>query len=80
MTCNCSTVRAPGGFSSFPDYEAHKRRVEDSGLFSPTAVGQRYASVGGIDEFWYQCRACGHVWRLVEPDPPFKGVWTEVSG
>lgn len=79
MTCGGFGLKAAGGFSSFPDYEAHKQSVVDSGLFLPVQVGQRYAGVGGIDEHWYKCKSCGRVWRLVEPDPPFKGMWSEVS-
>lgn len=78
MTCNCLELKPVGGFGSFPDYEAHKRRVIDSGLFHSIAVGHGYADVGGLDEFWFKCRSCGKVWRLVEPDPPFKGMWSEV--
>lgn len=78
MTCGCSALREPGGFSNFPEYEEHKRRVIESGLFVPALVRQQYADVGGVDEAWYECRTCGRIWRLVEPDPPFKGVWGEV--
>ena len=79
MTCDCFSLKPDGSFSSFPDYDTHKRRVEDSGLFVSVPVGKRYAEVGGIDEYWYECRSCGRIWRLVEPDPPFKGVWQEVT-
>ncbi len=78
MTCGCFNLKPVGGFSSFPDYEAHKKRVTDSDLFLSVEVGQRYAGVAGLDEYWFKCKSCGHVWRLVEPDPPFKGMWSEV--
>lgn len=78
MTCRCSELKDIGGFSSFPDYELHKKSVISSGLFSPIQVTQRYAGIGGVDEDWYKCNLCSRVWRLVEPDPPFKGMWAEV--
>ena len=30
------------------------------------------------DEHWYQCRSCGQRWRLVGPDPPFRGIFKKV--
>lgn len=32
----------------------------------------------GLPEKWYRCIHCGTVWRLVEPDPPFGGLWKKV--
>lgn len=79
MTCECCGFRTTGSFSSFPEYDACKKRVESSGLFISVPVEKRYADVGGIDEYWYRCRSCDRVWRLVEPDPPFGGIWQEVA-
>lgn len=78
-SCSCTQIREAGGFSSFPDYEVHKEAVLNSGLFDTEPVTQRYGGVGGLEESWSRCKACGELWRLVEPDPPFKGMWSPVS-
>lgn len=31
------------------------------------------------DEHWYQCVANHEVWRLVGPDPPFRGVFKRIE-
>jgi hypothetical protein len=31
------------------------------------------------DEHWYQCGADPEVWRLVGPDPPFRGVFKRLD-
>ncbi|ANN28933.1 TPA: hypothetical protein I7221_10680 [Vibrio vulnificus] len=81
MSCNkCETVKEVGGFNSFPDYASHKQAVIQNDSFKSVPVLVRYGSIGGVDEDWFECMACGSVWRLVEPDPPFKGMWTKVSG
>lgn len=77
--CHCCSIREVGGFSCFPDYDHHKRRVTDSDNFELITVAQRYGGIGGLDESWVRCKRCGQVWRVVEPDPPFKGMWAEVT-
>ena len=37
-------------------------------------VTSRYANVGETENL-YRCKTCGSVWRLIEPDPPFSGLW-----
>lgn len=34
--------------------------------------------VGGLNERWYRNTSTGEVWRLVDPDGPFRGVWERV--
>jgi hypothetical protein len=31
------------------------------------------------DEHWYECLASNDVWRLVGPDPPFRGIFKKVE-
>ena len=76
--CGCESFRAEGGFKDFPDYEDCKRNAVSSDIFSPVVVSRKYAGAGGLDEFWFKCNICERVWRLVEPDPPFKGMWSQV--
>ena len=79
MNCVCMNIKTPGVFNSFSDYEAHKKELINSGLFVAVPVAQPYANVGGLEEAWYKCKHCNCLWRLVEPDPPFKGIWQQVD-
>jgi len=33
----------------------------------------------GFDEFWFKCCDSAEVWRLVAPEPPFRGYWGPVA-
>ena len=42
-------------------------------------VEVRYSNAGLLKERWYRNTETGEVWRLVEPDYPFQGVWERVG-
>jgi len=31
------------------------------------------------DEHWYQCLPSNEIWRLVSPEPPFRGVFKKLD-
>jgi hypothetical protein len=31
------------------------------------------------DEHWYQCLASNETWRLVSPEPPFRGIFKKLE-
>jgi hypothetical protein len=33
----------------------------------------------GLDEKWFKCRRTNEVWRLVAPEPPFRGTWEPIT-
>jgi hypothetical protein len=41
-------------------------------------VKKRYSGVEW-DEHWYRCLSTRDVWRLIAPDPPFKGLFKPVN-
>ncbi|WP_229604028.1 MULTISPECIES: hypothetical protein [Pseudomonas] len=78
MICGCSGLREVGGFASFPEYDDFLKTLKSSDLFFSVEVEKNYSGVGGLEEFWFKCRECGDIWRIVEPDPPFGGMWCKV--
>lgn len=74
--CDCN-IREKGGFNGWNDFDVHSRQVIDSGTFREVPVEKPYSNIGLIEK-WYKCRKCGNLWRLVEPDPPFKGNWSNI--
>lgn len=76
--CDCEKLREPRSFAGWNDFDAFVALLKAANDFSPTPVTAPYSNVGLL-EYWYQCRKCQGVWRLVEPDPPFAGLWERVS-
>lgn len=75
--CSCGVESFVGTFRSPSDYEALLNAIARSDCLSEVPVLQRYDDVGG-KERWFACAKCGRRWRLVDPDPPFTGIWQEV--
>lgn len=73
--CHCN-IRNDGGFSNWDDFDKFSVCIANSNL-KEIPVKEPYSDIGFI-EMWYQCNKCGSIWRLVEPDPPFKGNWSKV--
>lgn len=76
--CSCTAIRDEGPFSGWDDYDAFLNSVTQFPSLQPVAVKTHYANVG-LQERWYECSLCHSVWRLVEPDPPFCGMWEKVE-
>lgn len=76
-TCSCS-VRGSGPFKGWNDYDEFKTYIDKNTNFDPSPVVDRFSNVGLVER-WYRCRNCSCMWRLVEPDPPFAGIWERVQ-
>jgi len=76
--CNCNS-RVNSIFNEWEDYYKHQEKVNDNIYFKNMPVLVPYTDTGFIEK-WYQCNKCGVKWRLVEPDLPFRGNWSKVSG
>lgn len=74
--CKCQ-IRNEGGFGGWADFDEFSAQITDTD-FIAVPVKTKYSSIGFIEK-WFQCNECGNVWRLVEPDPPFKGNWSQIS-
>lgn len=76
--CSCMDVRMEDSFSGWNDFDDFSSSLRMDPRFVPIEVKVPYSNVG-LQESWYKCRACDVVWRLVEPDPPFGGLWSKVT-
>ena len=77
ISCNCE-IRPQGGFKGWDEFGAFVKVLEIDPIFMPISVSQPYSGVGFM-ESWYRCTACLATWRLVEPDPPFTGLWARIE-
>lgn len=48
------------------------------GVISDIQVGERYSGATTLEERWIRGES-GEIWRLVAPDPPFRGVFEKVQ-
>ena len=78
IECACQRLRRVGPFAGWDDFEHFLSALEQVNVLERVPIAKKYANVGEV-ETWYRCRACHSVWRLVEPDPPFAGVWERVQ-
>ena len=79
MACEWEPVRE---FGSSREYERFQQRMEDqvaSGLAARVPVQSPYSGSSLWEEHWYECLSDRQVWRLVAPDPPFKGIFKPVA-
>lgn len=68
--------RSPGEFDRFAAWLAGLVERRD---LETVAVRSRYAGLHGPTERWYRRPSSGEVWRLVEPDVPFLGVFERID-
>ena len=76
--CTCDQLRDRQDFDDLRDFTEHLRAIQAAGTLVEIPVEVPYANIGEI-ESWYRCDRCDAVWRLVEPDGPFRGVWRRVE-
>lgn len=76
--CECENIRSPGPFAGGRDFDSFSAKLKAEPLLIPVPVKIPYSTVGLLER-WYQCSRCSIVWRLVEPDPPFPGLWGRVE-
>lgn len=77
-SCMCGGIHDVGAFSGWDDFDKTERALKASADFVEVPVTDPYSNVG-LTESWYECQRCKTIWRLVEPDAPFAGLWKRVS-
>ena len=68
------------GFASPEEFERFKRWIASAlgeAALVEIQIETPYSGSLMFDEHWYQATA-GSIWRLVAPDPPFRGVFERV--
>lgn len=78
VQCDCEKFRESGAFAGWRDFDSFVVILKAANEFSNIPVVEPYSNVGLL-ESWYQCGKCQDIWRLVEPDPPFAGLWERTS-
>lgn len=76
--CSCCRLREPGPFTGWSDFDSFVSSLRNSAALTPVPIEAPYFNVGLL-ESWYRCSKCRGIWRLVEPDPPFAGLWERIS-
>ena len=76
--CSCGMDQILGNFRTPSEYMALSILISRTASLKETPVLMPYDDVG-CKEKWFTCGVCGGVWRLVDPDPPFTGLWERVQ-
>lgn len=75
--CECEHMRSSESFAGWNAYDDFSKIIKNSPQFLSIPVKVPYSTVR-LNEDWHQCVSCHSVWRLVEPDPLFSGLWKKV--
>jgi len=70
------------GFASPGEYERFVRYIEgqvSAGVAREVSVDRLYGKGMLYGGRWFQDAKNGSIWRLVPPDPTFKGLWEPVN-
>jgi hypothetical protein len=67
--------QTPGEFNRFVGFL--KSQVK-SGCLQEIAADPAYAKGELVGGRWFREIKSGKVWRLIDPDPPFRGLWEMV--
>ena len=71
--CICNSYRENKSFDSYDDFNNFNNSITEINHFVEVSVENYYSNVG-LEERWFKCTKCNKIWRLIEPDPPFKGI------
>lgn len=77
MTMNIEIPLETVSFNDFIEYEKLEAILDSADNFEKIDVEDPYSPVG-LTERWYLNKSTGEKWRLVRPDPPFRGIWSKV--
>lgn len=81
MTTAGCDWEAIDGFDSLADYRRFRNWIEGqitSGLVASVPVTKPYSGSTLWEEHWFKCLSDEKTWRLVGPDPPFRGLFKMV--
>jgi hypothetical protein len=80
MNCGWEPV---DGFESLAEYERLRSRLTEqiqAGVASKKRISWGRGWGTAWDESWYRCKETRETWRLIAPDPPFRGIFKPVKG
>jgi hypothetical protein len=68
-------IEYPNGFRTAADYRHFLSLITSSPDYERVPVTKVRSNIGGTIETWYRNVRTGRVYRLVEPDDGFRGIW-----
>jgi hypothetical protein len=74
--CDCTQLKTGRNFSDGAEVEDLEETLR-SRAFKEVPVRKKL--VPAHHERWFKCPACGRIWRFIDPDPPFEGIWEEIG-
>ena len=74
MDKNLYEIDAFYSMNEFLKFQDWIYRQIENGSAKEVDVRVHYSDAG-FEERWFEFKSVGQVWRLVYPDPPFKGYW-----
>lgn len=80
--CRCGTWESIQDFFSLNEYKSFVRYIEEQikeNLVEEIEANPDYGPGMIFGGRWFICKNCKEVWRLIKPDPPFKGLWEPVE-
>lgn len=77
--CNWKAIDRFESLAHYEDFLASISRQVAAGSARPMAVDPAKAWGSAWDEKWYLCLGGNELWRLVAPDPPFRGIFKKVD-
>ena len=80
--CKCDFLEEIHGFNSLFEYEKFQEYLNhqiNNKFLKEIRVNQNYEKGLVYGGKWYKCFGCHEIWRLVEPDFPFRGLWEKVD-
>lgn len=70
-----------GGFAGWAEFEKFADWIRGqmaAGAAIEVPVERLYSGSSLIEQKWFRHAQSGKVWRLVQPDPPFQGVFEPI--
>ena len=77
--CKWEEIHGFQGQWEFEQFELWVAEQVATNVAEETDVKQRYAGSTIFAERWFRHKSTGATWRLVDPEPPFAGVFEPVQ-
>ena len=77
--CEWEAVDAFGSLAEYQRFHEWIKGQVTSGIAASVPVSKPYSGSTLWDEHWFRCLGDQQIWRLVGPDPPFRGIFKKVT-
>ena len=77
--CGWDAIDEFGSLAEYRRFHEWIKGQVTSGLAASVPVTKPYSGSVLWDEHWFKCLRDDQTWRLVGPDPPFRGIFKVVT-